>query len=48
MKVALIATDLRAEDAYRFPSEYLFRKSGGNTGNFAYVQALWKSFVTSR
>ena len=41
MKVALIATDLRAEDAYRFPSEYLFRKSGGNTGNFAYVQALW-------
>jgi hypothetical protein len=41
MKVALIATDLRAEDSYRFPSEHLLKKSGGNTGNFAYVQALW-------
>jgi len=41
MKVALIATDLRADDSYRFPSEHLLKKSGGNTGNFAYVQALW-------
>ena len=41
MKVALIATDLRAEDSYRFPSEHVLKKSGGNTGNFAYVQALW-------
>jgi hypothetical protein len=41
MKVALIATDLRAEDSYRFPSEQLLKVSGGNTGNFAYVQALW-------
>ncbi len=41
MKVALIATDLRSEDSYRFQSEELLKKSGGNTGNFAYVQALW-------
>ena len=41
MKVALIATDLRAENSYRFPSEHLLKKSGGNTGNFAYVQAIW-------
>jgi hypothetical protein len=41
MRVALIATDLRADDLYRLPSEHLLNKSGGNTGNFAYVQALW-------
>jgi polysaccharide pyruvyl transferase len=41
MKVALIAPQRRVEDSYRHSSEYLFRKSGANTGNFAFVQALW-------
>ena len=42
MKVALIAPQRRVEDSYRRSSEYLFRKSGANTGNFAFVQALWQ------
>lgn len=41
MKVALIAPHRRV-DSYRRSSEYLFRKSGANTGNFAFVQALWQ------
>ena len=41
MKVALIAPELRVEESYRHSSEYLFRKSGANTGNFAFVHALW-------
>ncbi|HXZ16843.1 MAG TPA: polysaccharide pyruvyl transferase family protein [Roseiarcus sp.] len=41
MKVALIAPQRRVEDAYRRSSEDLFRKAGANTGNFAFVQALW-------
>ena len=41
MKVALIAPQRRVEDSYRHSSEYLFRKSGANTGNFAFVHALW-------
>ena len=40
MKVALIAPQRRVEDSYRRSSEYLFRKSGANTGNFAFVEAL--------
>ena len=42
MKVALIAPQRRVENSYRRSSEYLFRKSGANTGNFAFVQALWQ------
>ena len=41
MKVALIAPQRRVEDSYCHSSEHLFRKSGANTGNFAFVQALW-------
>lgn len=41
MKVALIAPQRRVEDSYCRSSEYLFRKSGANTGNFAFVEALW-------
>jgi Polysaccharide pyruvyl transferase len=41
MKVALISPQRRVEDSYRHSSEYLFRKSGANTGNFAFVQALY-------
>ena len=41
MKVALIAPQIRVEESYRHSSDYLFRKSGGNTGNFAFVHALW-------
>ena len=41
MKVALIAPQMWVHESYRRPSEHLFRKSGANTGNFAFVQALW-------
>jgi hypothetical protein len=41
MKVALIAPQRRVEDSYCNSSEHLFRKSGANTGNFAFVHALW-------
>ena len=41
MRVALIAPQVRVEDSYRHQSEHLFRKSGANTGNFAFVHALW-------
>lgn len=40
MKVGFIATPLRADQAFAQRSEYLFQQSGGNTGNFAFVQAI--------
>jgi hypothetical protein len=41
MKVALIAPQMWVHESYRRPSDHLFRKSGANTGNFAFVHALW-------
>jgi hypothetical protein len=41
MKVALIAPQLWVHESYRQSSDHLFRKSGANTGNFAFVHALW-------
>ncbi len=41
MRVALIAPNLRVEESFRYTSEYLFLRSGNNTGNFAFVYALW-------
>ncbi|MBV9289934.1 MAG: polysaccharide pyruvyl transferase family protein, partial [Hyphomicrobiales bacterium] len=41
MKVALIAPEIRVTESYRHSSEYLFHRCGANTGNFAFVHALW-------
>ena len=41
MKVALIAPQIWVHESYCRSSEHLFRKSGANTGNFAFVYALW-------
>lgn len=41
MRAALIAPQRRVEDSYRQSAEHLFRGSGANTGNFAFVHALW-------
>jgi hypothetical protein len=39
-RVALMAPALRVPEAYRHDSRYLFERCGGNTGNFAFVNAL--------
>ena len=41
MKVALIAPQIWVHESYCRSTEHLFRKSGANTGNFAFVYALW-------
>ena len=41
MKVALIAPQMWVHESYCRSSDHLFRKSGANTGNFAFVHALW-------
>lgn len=41
MKVALIAPQLWVHESFCHSSDHLFRKSGANTGNFAFVHALW-------
>src|ERR1700692_1460402 len=41
MRVALIAPQIWVHESYRRPSDHLFRKSGANTGNFAFVHAVW-------
>jgi hypothetical protein len=40
MRVALIGTSARVEDSSQHASEHLFKYSGGNTGNFAYIHGL--------
>lgn len=40
-RVGLICPSIRVEDAYYKSAEHLFRASGENTGNFAFVQALY-------
>jgi hypothetical protein len=40
MRIALIAPALTVPDAFHERAEYLFTRSGGNTGNFAFVFAL--------
>jgi hypothetical protein len=42
MRIGLLATARRFEDAYLSTSDALFRASGGNLGNFAFVEALWR------
>ena len=41
MKVALIAPQMWVYESYCRSSDHLFRESGENTGNFAFVHALW-------
>ena len=40
---ALIGSSLTVEDAYLHGSEYLLRRTGGNTGNSAFVRGLHNS-----
>jgi hypothetical protein len=42
MKVGLIATSLTVPDAPFKSAEHLFKLSGGNTGNFAFVNAIYR------
>ena len=42
MRIGLLAPSRRYEDSFLQPSEALFRASGDNLGNFAFVEALWR------
>ena len=42
MRIGLLAPSRRYEDAYLSSSELLYRASGDNLGNFAFVEALWR------
>jgi len=42
MRIGLLAPSRRYEDSFLHPSEALFRASGDNLGNFAFVEALWR------
>jgi hypothetical protein len=42
MRIGLLAPSRRYEDSFLNPSEALFRASGDNLGNFAFVEALWR------
>ena len=42
MRIGLLATARRFEDSFLEPAERLFEASGGNLGNFAFIEALWR------
>lgn len=42
MRIGLLAPSRRYEDSFLHTSEALFRASGDNLGNFAFVEALWR------
>jgi hypothetical protein len=42
MRIGLLAPSRRYEDSFLHPAEALFRASGDNLGNFAFVEALWR------
>lgn len=42
MRIGLLAPSRRYEDAFLSSSELLYRASGDNLGNFAFVEALWR------
>jgi len=42
MRIGLLAPSRRYEDAYLSSAELLYRASGDNLGNFAFVEALWR------
>lgn len=42
MRIGLLAPSRRHEDSFLQTSEALFRASGDNLGNFAFVEALWR------
>ena len=42
MRIGLLAPSRRYEDSFLGDSEALFRASGDNLGNFAFVEALWR------
>ncbi|MDE3174483.1 MAG: hypothetical protein KGM15_00030, partial [Pseudomonadota bacterium] len=42
MRVGLLAPSRRYEDCFLNTSEALFRASGENLGNFAFIEALWR------
>src|SRR5438270_8571033 len=42
MRIGLLAPARRFEDSFLHTSEALFRASGDNLGNFAFVEALWR------
>jgi hypothetical protein len=42
MRIGLLAPARRYEDSFLHPSEALFRASGENLGNFAFIEALWR------
>jgi hypothetical protein len=44
-RVGLVAPARRYEDSSSSRSELLFAASGGNLGNFAFVEALWRHFA---
>ena len=42
MRIGLLAPSRRFEDSFLNTSEALFRSSGDNLGNFAFIEALWR------
>jgi hypothetical protein len=42
MRIGLLAPSRRYEDAFLSSAELLYRASGDNLGNFAFVEALWR------
>jgi hypothetical protein len=42
MRIGLLAPSRRYEDSFLHSSDALFRASGDNLGNFAFVEALWR------
>jgi hypothetical protein len=42
MRIGLLATSRRYEDSFLHSAEQLLEASGGNLGNFAFVEALWR------
>ena len=42
MRIGLLAPSRRYEDSFLHPADALFRASGENLGNFAFVEALWR------
>jgi Polysaccharide pyruvyl transferase len=42
MRIGLLAPSRRHEDSFLQPAQALFRASGDNLGNFAFVEALWR------
>ena len=47
MRIGLLAPSRRHEDSFLGDSEALFRASGDNLGNFAFVEALWRHLSPS-